>query len=157
MPRDSRVYLEDILEATRKIMAYTGVSKGLVDFATNAPVAPIVIIIFMQIVCIFLGMFLAVTPIIMIFVPLYIPIVEALGFDTVWFSAIFLLNMEMGTISPPFGLGLFAMKGVAPPDVTMGDVFRAALPFLYLDAFVMALMLVFPQLVLWLPNLMGGR
>ena len=68
-------------------------------------------------------------------------------FDTI-------LNMGMATTTPPFGLGLFVMKGVAPPDTTMGDIYRAAIPFLICDAVAMGLVMAFPMLALWLPELM---
>ena len=82
------------------------------------------------------------------------PIVAALGWDPVWFGAIMLLNMELATLSPPFGLALFVMKGIAAPDVTMGDIYRAALPYVGLNLLVMAVMIIFPAVVLWLPSLM---
>ncbi len=99
-------------------------------------------------------MFMSVIAIMMIILPTFVPVVIALGFDPVWFGAIMLLNIEMATTSPPFGMNLFVMKGVAPPDTTMGDIFRAALPFLGCDAVVMALMIAFPVLTLWLPGIM---
>ena len=82
------------------------------------------------------------------------PIINALNFDPVWFAAMMLLNMEMATTSPPFGLALYVMKGVAPPDTTMGDIYRGALPFLGCDLAAMAVMMLFPAVVLWLPTLM---
>ena len=82
------------------------------------------------------------------------PNVHALGFDTIWFAAIMLLNMEMATTSPPFGLALYVMKGVAPSDTTMGDIYRSALPFLGCDLVAMAVMVGFPAIVLWLPSIM---
>ena len=65
-----------------------------------------------------------------------------------------MLNLEMATITPPFGLSLFVMKGVAPPDTTMGDIYRAAVPFILINIALMGLMILFPDIVLWLPNLM---
>ena len=80
----------------------------------------------------------------MITVPIFMPVIHALGFDPVWFGVIYLLNMEIATTSPPFGMTLFVMKGVTPPDTTMRDIYLAALPFVYCDLVVMALMMVFP-------------
>ncbi len=108
----------------------------------------------MQIILFFMGTFMDTFSIMMITIPIFMPIVNALGFDPLWFTTIMLLNMEMATTSPPFGLSLFVMKGVAPPDTTMGDVYRAALPFLGCDLLVMMLMLAFPPVVLWLPGMM---
>jgi len=82
------------------------------------------------------------------------PIIRDLGFNPLWFGAIMLLNMEMATISPPFGLVLFVMKGVAPEDTSMGDIYKAALPFLACDAVAMGLIMLFPSLALYLPGLM---
>ena len=82
------------------------------------------------------------------------PVVQTLGLDPIWFGLILLINLEMGQTTPPFGLLLFAMKGVAPPDTTMGDIFRAGLPFLACDLAVILLVIAFPVLALWLPGLM---
>ncbi|MBU1696006.1 MAG: TRAP transporter large permease subunit, partial [Proteobacteria bacterium] len=92
--------------------------------------------------------------IMMVTLPVYIPIINNLGFDPIWFNTIMLINMEMATTTPPFGLVLFVMKGVAPSNTTMGDIYRAGLPFLACDAIVMALIMIFPALALYLPNLM---
>jgi len=136
------------------VIAYSGASQALVEFATGLPLTPTLIVAAMLTVSIFLGMFINLLAIIMLTIPLFIPIVMALGFDPVWFAVIFLLTLEMGATSPPFGLSLFIMKGVAPPDTTMGDIYRAALPFLGCDLVILVLLLLFPTISLWLPNLM---
>jgi tripartite ATP-independent transporter DctM subunit len=140
--------------AFSQILAYTGASRGLVEFVVALPLAPIFIIVAIQIVLLFLGMFMGVVAIMMITLPIFVPVITSLGFDPVWFAVIFILNMEMATTSPPFGLSLFVMKGVAPPDTTIGDCYRAALPFLGCDLIVMILLIAFPSIVLWLPGLM---
>ena len=136
------------------ILAFSGATTGLIELALGLPLAPIFIVIAMQIIVLFMGMFMDVVSIMMITVPLFLPVVYTLGFSEVWFAVIILLNIEMATTSPPFGLSLFVMKGVAPPNTTMGDVYRAALPFLYCDVVAMALIMVFPAIALWLPGLM---
>ena len=140
--------------AFSQILAYTGASEGLTEFTIGLPLAPILIIIAMQVVLLFMGMFMSVVGIMMITLPIFVSVVTALGFNPVWFAVIYLLNMEMATTSPPFGLSLFVMKGVAPADTTMGDIYRAALPFLYCDTIAMALIIAFPTIALWLPGLM---
>ncbi len=135
-------------------LAYTGATRGFIDMAIGLPVSPIVVIIIMQLVLLVLGTFMDVVGIMMVTLPIYVPVVTALGFDLVWFAAIMLLNIEMAITTPPYGTGLFTMKGVAPAGTTMGDIYKAGLPFLGCDAIVMALMLVFPAIVLWLPGLM---
>ena len=82
------------------------------------------------------------------------PIIKSLGFDPLWFATIMLINMEMATTTPPFGLVLFVMKGVAPVGTSMADIYKAGLPFLVCDAIAMGLIIIFPSLALYLPSLM---
>ena len=77
------------------------------------------------------------------------------GFDPVWFGVVMLINFEMGLITPPFGMLLFVMKGVAPKEISIGDICRAAFPFILCDALAMTLIILFPAVALWLPSLMG--
>jgi tripartite ATP-independent transporter DctM subunit len=140
--------------AFSQILAYSGASASLSAIATELPITPILIIVAMQIVILFLGCFMDVVSIMMITLPIFVPVVETLGFNPVWFAVIFLINIEVAGISPPFGLSLFVMKGVAPPDTTMGDIYRAALPFCGLSLIAMALIMAFPAIALWLPGLM---
>ena len=140
--------------AFSQILAYTGATQGLTQLAIGLPVVPMVLLIMMQLVLLFMGMLIEQISIMMVTVPIFMPIVAAMGWNPIWFGAIFLLNMEMAAISPPFGVALFVMKGVAPPDTTMGDIYRAGIPFLLLNLVVMALMMFFPQVVLWLPGMM---
>ena len=137
-----------------QILAFSGASKGMIDFVLGAQVTPIMIIIIMQLIILFMGMFFDTVSIMMITIPIFFPIVEALGLDSLWFGVMFLLNIEMSMTTPPFGLSLYVMKGVAPEGTTLGDVISSGFPFLVVDAIVMALMLIFPQIVLWLPNVM---
>jgi len=137
-----------------QILAYTGASQGLLQIVTGLNLAPIVVVICMQLILLIMGMFMEPLSIMMVCIPIYMPIINALNFDPVWFAAMMLLNMEMATTSPPFGLALYVMKGVAPTDTTMGDIYRGALPFLGCDLIAMMVMMFFPPVVLWLPNLM---
>lgn len=141
--------------AFSQIVAYSGASRGLVDFATNLPIPPLAIIGSMLLVSLFLGMFVNLVAIMMLTLPLFVPIVIALGFDPVWFAVLYLLTLEMGATSPPFGLALFVMRGVAPAGTTMGDCYKAALPFLGCDLVALLLILFIPAVAQWLPNLMG--
>ena len=140
--------------AFSQILAFTGASTGLVELAANLPVQPILVIIVMQIILFLLGTFMEPLTIMMLTIPIYFPIIQALGYSPLWFGTVMLLNMEMATTSPPFGLVLFVMKSVAPKDTTMADIYKAALPFLACDAVAMAAIMAFPALVLWLPGLM---
>ena len=140
--------------AFSQIVAFSGASRSLVNFAVGLTLSPILIIATMLLVSLFLGMFINLLAILMLTLPLFVPLVIALGFDPVWFAVIFLLTLEMGATSPPFGLALFVMKGVAPPGTTMGDCYKAALPFLGCDLIVLVLLVAFPALAMWLPALM---
>jgi tripartite ATP-independent transporter DctM subunit len=151
--------------AFSQILAFTGASTGLAELATSAELPPMVIVVIMQAILIVLGMFMEPLSIMMLTVPIYFPVIKALGPALlggdgagveIWFGAIMLLNMEMATISPPFGLNLFVMRGVAPKGVTMGDVYKASIPFVLLDLAVMAALLAYPMLVLWLPSLISS-
>ncbi len=137
-----------------QILAFSGASRALAEFAISFPMAPIMIIIAMQVLLIFLGMFMGSVPMIMITMPIFMPIVTALEFNPVWFGVITLINMEMSATTPPVGMSLFVMKGVAPPGTTMGDIYKAGLPFLGGDLLTIILILLFPPIALWLPSLM---
>ena len=90
----------------------------------------------------------------MVTFPIFLPVVHALGFDPVWWGLITLINLEMGMTTPPFGLLLFVMKGSAPAGTTLWDIAKAAIPFLCCDLIVMILLISFPKVVTFLPNLM---
>ena len=139
--------------AFSQIMAFSGASLGLVQLAAELNLHPMLILIFMQIILLFMGIFMEPLTIMMVTLPIYLPIVKNLGFHPLWFGTIMLINMEMATTTPPFGLVLFVMKGVAPPDTTMADIYRAGFPFLICDAVAMGLVMAFPGLALYLPSI----
>ncbi len=137
-----------------QILAFSGVTREMASTISALPLSPILIIIFMQISLLFIGTFMDTGSMIMVTMPIFMPIVNAMGVDPVWFGVVVLLNMEMSSVTPPVGMLLFVMKGVSPPDTTMGDVYRSGIPFLLCDLVAMVILLTFPPLVLWLPNLM---
>jgi tripartite ATP-independent transporter DctM subunit len=141
--------------AFSQILSFSGATTGITNLATELAVHPMVIIIMMQIIILFLGGLLDVVSIMMITLPIFVPVVITLGYDPIWFAVLFLLNIEMAGTSPPFGLSLFVMKGVAPKDTTMADIYWAALPFIGLDLIAMVMLMTFPSIALWLPGLMG--
>jgi len=115
------------------------------------------IIIVMQLILIVAGMFIDPTGIIMIAAPLFVPIIMEMGFDPVWFGIVFNVNMQMAYLTPPFGHAMFYLKGVTPPDITMTDIYRSIWPFVLLQLIGLILLLVFPQIGMWLPGvLLGG-
>ena len=137
-----------------QVLTFSEATKGLIKFALSFPVAPIVLITAMQAVGLFLGCLMSTVAIVMIVIPVFMPVVRALGFNPLWFSLVLLLCMEIGAISPPFGLSLFVMKGVVPTDTTMEDIYKSVLPYIACNLLVMALLIAFPGVVLMLPNLM---
>jgi TRAP-type mannitol/chloroaromatic compound transport system permease large subunit len=86
-----------------------------------------------------------------------VPIIATLGFDPVWFGVLFIMNMEMGLLTPPFGLNLFYIKGVAPSGVTMSDIWKSVSPFVVLQAIGLIICMVFPDIVTAIPNMIYGR
>jgi TRAP-type mannitol/chloroaromatic compound transport system permease large subunit len=138
-----------------RILVSSGAIAGLVNLTSTLAVPPIVIIIATQLVVVFLGCFMDPASIVMISVPIFMPIVQTLGYDTLWYSVILLINVQLGLITPPFGLDCYTMKALAPPDVTIGDVFRSSMPFLAIGFLLMALIMVFPPLATWLPSVAG--
>jgi len=126
------------------------------DFVSGLSLSPILIVVAMQLSYMVLGCFLDSIPIVMITMPVYIPIIVGLGFDRAWFGVLFIVNMQMAYITPPFGFDLFYMRSIAPPEVTTGDIYRSILPFLPLIMIALTLVLLFPQLALFLPNLIFG-
>ncbi|MFH1113304.1 MAG: TRAP transporter large permease subunit [Pseudomonadota bacterium] len=144
-------------QAFSQVLAFTGASAGMAEFATKLPVHPIVILIGMQVIILFLGCLMDVVSIMMITLPIFVPVVRELGYSDVWFAVIYLMNIEIAGISPPFGLSLFVMKSVASPDTTMADVYKAAIPFILCSLTAMILIGAFPQIALWLPRISGAR
>ena len=137
------------------ILAYTGATQGLLGVIEGLHVHRIFILLGMQLCVFVLGMFMETISIMMISLPIFMPIVNMLGFDPVWFGIIMLINFEMGMTTPPFGMMLFVMKGVAEEDISIKEIINAAIPFLCCDAVAMAMIIIFPPLALWLPSLMG--
>ena len=113
-------------------------------------------IIGMQLILVILGMFLDPTGIVMITIPIFIPLVIKLGFDPLWFGVLFCMNMEMAFLTPPLGFNLFYMRSIAPKSITMGDIYRSIVPFVILQAIGLAICMIFPQIILWLPNALLG-
>jgi tripartite ATP-independent transporter DctM subunit len=112
------------------------------------------VIIGMQIIWFIMGCFLDPLGIMIITAPLFFPIAMQLGFDPVWFGILFVVNMEMAFLTPPFGFNLFYLRGVVPKGVTMGDIYRSVMPFIALQGLALILIMIFPQLILFLPNML---
>jgi len=116
-----------------------------------------VIILGMQLVIFLLGCLMDPAGIVMLCTPLWIPVIKALGFDPLWFGVLFIVNLEMSYLTPPFGYNLFYMKSIAPEGVTMVDIYRSVTPFVALQAVGLAICMIFPELITWLPGMMIGK
>jgi tripartite ATP-independent transporter DctM subunit len=131
---------------------------GGADFVQSAlvalPLNPWLILIIIQVILLFLGMVLDIIGITVLLAPIFVPVITELGFDPLWFGVIFNLNLQIAYLSPPFGYSLFYLKAVAPPDITMADLYKSVLPYMALQLIGMILCMLFPQIILWLPNLM---
>jgi tripartite ATP-independent transporter DctM subunit len=140
--------------AFSQFLAFTGCTHAMARCAATLAMSPMVLVIAMQIVVFTLGCFMDLISIAMITTPIFMPIVNAIGVDPIWFCTMVMTNLGAGLLTPPFGMVLFTMKGVAPVGTTMGDIIAAALPYFIMNLTVIALMLIFPSIVLWLPGLM---
>lgn len=140
--------------AFSQILAFSGVSRELIGVVTQADISPFLILLGMLMTTLILGTFMEQIAIMMITLPVYMPVIRALGFDDVWFGILMLINIEIALTTPPFGIICFVMKGVAPPGTTMTDVYWAALPFIACDILALILIMIFPQIVTFLPSLM---
>jgi len=133
-------------------------ASGGVDFVKDLliglEVNRYIILIIIQAILVFLGLFLDEVGIILLCTPIFVPIITELGFDPIWFGILFLVNAQMDYITPPFGYTLFYLKGVAPPGISMGDIYRSIIPFVILQAIGLALCIIFPQIILFLPTTM---
>ncbi len=141
--------------AFSQLLSFTGATRGIMQLASTLPVAPIVIVIATLVVLLVLGCFIDQISMLMIGVPIFVPIATTLGFDPVWYGILFLLAITLGFITPPFGMLFFVVKGIMPGDITMGMIYRSAVPYIWLSLIAMVLVIVFPALATWLPGLMG--
>ncbi len=131
-----------------------GAGRLLNRFSAESGLPPFVIILMMQLSMILLGMIIDEMIIVIVCAPLYTPIAVALGYDPVWFGILMIINMSIAVQTPPYGFAIFYLKAVAPPDTKMSDVYRSIAPFVSMKAVLLLLVMLFPELATWLPNLL---
>ncbi|WP_421980680.1 TRAP transporter large permease [Roseibium sp.] len=136
-----------------QLLAFSGASRGLVNWAISFELAPLAMLMVMFAVLLLLGMFMEQISMMLLTVPIFFPLAMNLGYDPIWFGLIMLLALEISFTTPPFGLLLFVMKGVAPPGTTMRTIYTSAFPFIGCSLLLVALLVLFPQIALWLPGL----
>jgi tripartite ATP-independent transporter DctM subunit len=144
-----------IFGATCFATIYQGIGAGelIQNLLKSWPVSKWVILIMIQITWLILGCLMDGLSILMITGPIFIPVANFLGFDPLWFGIVFVVNSEMGYLTPPFGVNLFVMRGIAPEGINMGDIYRCVWPFVTIQAIGLVVVILIPQLATWLPNL----
>ena len=147
-----------ILGATTfsQILSFSGATEGLVSTILGQGLSPFAIVVLMMLILIFLGIFVDQVSMMLITLPVFMPIVAKLGVDPIWFGVLFLICMQLGLLLPPHGLLLMTMRGVAPPEVTMGHIFQAVVPYVIMSLLLLALLLLVPTIATWLPNWLMG-
>jgi tripartite ATP-independent transporter DctM subunit len=173
--RVTRKVMEDTLRNTLSVscmfmwvilaaLAFSSVFDGLGAvhaieslFLERWGLSPFGILVMMQLSYILMGMFLDDTAMLIIVAPLYVPLVIRLGYNPIWYGVLYTITCQMAYMTPPFGYNLFLMKAMAPKEVTLGDIYRSIVPFVLVMGVGLVLVMVFPQIALWLPNLYFGK
>ena len=147
-----------ILGATTfsQILSFSGATEGLVSTILGQGLSAFAVVVGMMLLLIFLGIFVDQVSMMLITLPVFMPIVARLGIDPIWFGVLFLICMQLGLLLPPHGLLLMTMRGVAPPEVTMGHIFQAVVPYVVMSLLLLALLLLLPAVATWLPSRLIG-
>jgi tripartite ATP-independent transporter DctM subunit len=147
-----------ILGATTfsQILSFSGATDGLVSFILGQGLSPLALVALMMLILVFLGIFVDQVSMMLITLPVFMPLVQRLGIDPIWFGVLFLICMQLGLLLPPHGLLLMTMRGVAPPEVTFAHIFRAVVPYVIMSLALLGVLLLFPAIATWLPRLLIG-
>ena len=139
-----------------QVLSFSGVVNGLIGLVTGLDLSVTMLVIAMLLVLLFLGCFVDQVSMMLITLPFFMPLVQRYGIEPIWFGVLFLICMQLGLLTPPFGLLLFTMKGVAPPSITMNQIYMASLPYIAMSVIVLALIFFIPAVATWLPAVLGG-
>ena len=139
------------------VFVATGGAGSVLNFVESLEASRYVVLLAMLLVLIFLGLFLDEIGIILLCVPVFVPIIQALDFDPLWFGVLFMITAQMAYITPPFGYTLFYLKGVLPDHIGIGQVYRGVIPFFLIQVVILILFIAFPDLVTWLPEQTANR
>jgi tripartite ATP-independent transporter DctM subunit len=153
----SAMILFIILGATTfsQILSFSGATEGIVSNILGAGLTPFAILAGMMLLLIFLGIFVDQVSMMLITLPVFMPIVQRLDIDLIWFGVLYLICMQLGLLLPPHGLLLMTMKGVAPKEVTMAHIFRAVVPYVAMSLVLLIVIIMVPAIATWLPNVLG--
>jgi len=138
------------------VFSIMGGTTYLKNLILGLPFEPLGIVLTMMAVLIILGMFMDWIGILLLTSPIFVPIIIQLGFSPIWYGVLFSLNMQISFVSPPFGPACFYIKSVAPPQISIFDIFRGVLPFIALQILAVTIIVLFPEIALFLPNLING-
>ncbi len=146
-----------ILGATTfsQILSFSGATEGIVSAIFSQQLSTFAILTGMMALLIFLGLFVDQVSMMLITLPVFMPIVQRLDVDLIWFGVLYLICMQLGLLLPPHGLLLMTMRGVAPPQVSMAHIFRAVVPYILLSLVLLVMIIIFPAVATWLPALLG--
>ncbi|MFN4098327.1 MAG: TRAP transporter large permease subunit [Pararhodobacter sp.] len=139
-----------------QILSFSGATRGILRLLQGIEIEPLVVVLLMLALLLVLGAFMDQISMIMVTLPFFIPLIALFGIDPLWFAVLMLICMEISFMTPPFGLLIFVMKGVAPPGITLTQVYRAAAPFVLLQVLVLVMLINWPALATWLPGMMQG-
>jgi tripartite ATP-independent transporter DctM subunit len=155
----SGVILFIIVGATTfaQILTFSGATNGLVAAIRDAQLSPGVVLVAMMAILLVLGCFIDQVSMMLITLPFFMPLVALYGFDPIWFGVLFLICMQLGLLTPPFGMLLFTMKSVAPRSIAMAQVYGAATPYVVLGLLMLVAVLLVPGLATWLPRVLFAR
>jgi TRAP-type mannitol/chloroaromatic compound transport system permease large subunit len=131
-----------------------GAQKLILQLVGDLGLAPLTVVVLMMVSLFVLGMLMDDFAVVMLCAPIYVPIVRTLGFNTLWFAILFMVNMQMAYLTPPYGFNLFYIKSIVPSNITMGDIYRSIVPFVGLQILGLILTMIFPQIALWLPSIL---
>ncbi len=130
-----------------------GAGKALENlFVGQLHLSPWEVLILMQLSYLIMGMFLDDTAMLVIVAPLYIPLVQALGFDLIWYGVLYTITCQIAYMTPPFGYNLFLMRAMAPPEIGLKDIYKSIIPFALIMILALVLVMIFPQIAMWLPE-----
>ena len=134
-----------------QVLSFSGVVNGLIGLVTGLGLSVNALVIAMLLILLLLGCFVDQVSMMLITLPFFMPLMQRYGIEPIWFGVLFLICMQLGLLTPPFGLLLFTMKGVAPPTITMRQIYAASLPYIAMSVLILVLIFFFPALATWLP------
>jgi tripartite ATP-independent transporter DctM subunit len=147
-----------ILGATTfsQVLSFSGATNGIVALVSGQGLSATAVVIGMMLILLFLGCFVDQVSMMLITLPFFMPLVQRLDIEPIWFGVLFLICMQLGLLTPPFGLLLFTMKGVAPPSITMQQIYAASVPYIVFGVLVLIAIFFFPPIATWLPGVLGN-